>query len=154
MSDPACADEVSSSSSSGSSSSSATTLAATATDAESTGAATTIVGTDGSDSAADATDAGIETTSTETTSTETTSTTGGGATCGNGIVEGDEACDGEDLGGQTCAALPEFADGELACDARCRLATGGCAPCRPSTLACADDSECCSESCSGLGLCL
>ncbi|MCB9706828.1 MAG: lamin tail domain-containing protein [Myxococcales bacterium] len=38
--------------------------------------------------------------------------------CGNGIQEGDEACDGDDLGGLTCADLG-FAGGALACTIEC-----------------------------------
>lgn len=42
-------------------------------------------------------------------------------TCGNGTIDGDEACDGQDLGGMTCAT-----GGTLACTAGCTLDTTGC----------------------------
>lgn len=41
--------------------------------------------------------------------------------CGNGTIDGDEACDGQDLGGMTCAG-----GGTLACTAGCMLDTSGC----------------------------
>jgi hypothetical protein len=42
-------------------------------------------------------------------------------TCGNGMIDGDEACDGQDLGGMTCAT-----GGTLACTVGCTLDTTGC----------------------------
>lgn len=44
-----------------------------------------------------------------------------GGSCGNGTIDGDEACDGQDLGGMTCAT-----GGTLACTAACTLDTSGC----------------------------
>lgn len=44
-----------------------------------------------------------------------------GGTCGNGIIDGDEACDGADLGGNACAT-----GGTLACSPSCTLDTTGC----------------------------
>jgi hypothetical protein len=56
------------------------------------------------------------------TSTSTTPQSDGtGGVCGDGVVEGEEACDGADLGGQTCAM-----GGTLACTAACTLDTSGC----------------------------
>ncbi|MCX4241375.1 hypothetical protein OEB96_12170 [Paraliomyxa miuraensis] len=46
-------------------------------------------------------------------------------TCGNGVREGSEICDGNDLGGASCAGL-EFSGGLLACDASCMLDTSMC----------------------------
>ncbi|MCX4246627.1 hypothetical protein [Paraliomyxa miuraensis] len=46
-------------------------------------------------------------------------------TCGNGVREGSELCDGNDLGGASCAGL-EFSGGLLACDASCMLDTSMC----------------------------
>lgn len=51
--------------------------------------------------------------------------TSSGGTCGDGVAEGDEACDGDDLRGDTCASVG-FAGGALACDADCALDTQGC----------------------------
>jgi hypothetical protein len=45
-------------------------------------------------------------------------TGGGGAVCGNNLLEGGEVCDGTDLGGQTCVGLG-FTGGTLACNGTC-----------------------------------
>ena len=45
--------------------------------------------------------------------------------CGDGSVDPGEACDGADLGGQTCQALG-FDGGILACNAGCDFDTSGC----------------------------
>lgn len=50
----------------------------------------------------------------------------GGVECGNGVREGDEACDGEDLG-EGCAALDaSFNLGTPTCNADCELEAGSC----------------------------
>lgn len=41
-----------------------------------------------------------------------------GESCGDGVREGGEVCDGEDLGGKSCADLG-LIDGVLACDSNC-----------------------------------
>lgn len=41
------------------------------------------------------------------------------AVCGDETKQDDEVCDGPDLGGQTCAAIPGFTGGTLACAADC-----------------------------------
>ncbi|MCX4241231.1 hypothetical protein [Paraliomyxa miuraensis] len=46
-------------------------------------------------------------------------------TCGNGVREDSELCDGNDLGGASCVGL-EFSGGLLACDASCMLDTSMC----------------------------
>ncbi len=46
-------------------------------------------------------------------------------TCGNGLRDGAEACDGGDLGGATCETLG-FVEGSLACGDDCRLDTSLC----------------------------
>ncbi|MBS3077161.1 hypothetical protein J4233_02715 [Candidatus Pacearchaeota archaeon] len=49
-----------------------------------------------------------------------------GTVCGNGIVEGTEVCDGNNLNGQTCQNQG-FGGGTLACNAQCNgLVTTGC----------------------------
>jgi cysteine-rich repeat protein len=48
--------------------------------------------------------------------------------CGNGMIDGAEACDGADLGGKTCASQG-FTAGMLACNAQCGLVTSGCTTC-------------------------
>lgn len=45
--------------------------------------------------------------------------------CGNGVREGGEACDGNDLGGASCQGLG-FDGGVLACDASCMIGTTMC----------------------------
>ncbi len=50
----------------------------------------------------------------------------GFAVCGNGVVDGDESCDGEDLGGQTCADRPGFVGGTLTCLNDCTFDTAQC----------------------------
>lgn len=47
------------------------------------------------------------------------------AVCGNGVREPGEACDGSDLGGQTCTGLG-FGGGTLACSGTCTFNTSGC----------------------------
>lgn len=51
--------------------------------------------------------------------------TGGGANCGNGMIEQGEPCDGEDLDGQTCMDLG-FLGGELMCSGNCTIDATGC----------------------------
>ncbi len=48
--------------------------------------------------------------------------------CGDGMIDGAEACDGADLGTHTCMT-EGFAGGTLACDATCKLVTSGCTSC-------------------------
>ena len=49
--------------------------------------------------------------------------------CGDGVIEGDEVCDGDNLGGMTCAEQPGFMGGAIACAADCRaLDLDGCEP--------------------------
>jgi hypothetical protein len=71
------------------------------------------------------------------------SSAGGGApdTCGDGSIDAGEACDGADLGTETCTTQ-EFAGGTLACTAACALDTSGCVEtlCNNGVL---DDGEAC-----------
>lgn len=47
--------------------------------------------------------------------------------CGNGTIEGDEACDGSELGGASCESLDlGFSGGELACSPTCVFDVSGC----------------------------
>lgn len=45
-------------------------------------------------------------------------TSGGGAVCGNNVIEGSEVCDGTALAGQTCVSQG-FSGGSLACNSGC-----------------------------------
>lgn len=47
--------------------------------------------------------------------------------CGNDMIDGDEECDGTDLGGATCVDIdPGFVGGDLVCGASCTLDSSGC----------------------------
>lgn len=50
------------------------------------------------------------------------------ARCGDGSLQGDEACDGQDFGDQTCGSLG-FDDGVLGCDPECHVITDACFTC-------------------------
>lgn len=52
--------------------------------------------------------------------------TGTGAECGNGIVEADEVCDGDELMDMTCGDIGTFVDGVLACGVDCEFDTTAC----------------------------
>ncbi|MCP3961399.1 MAG: hypothetical protein GY719_26430 [bacterium] len=52
-------------------------------------------------------------------------------TCGNNVIEGNEACDGTDLGGQSCGDFG-CSGGALACNGSCTgFDTSGCTGCSP-----------------------
>ncbi|HRV17952.1 MAG TPA: hypothetical protein P5317_08070, partial [Myxococcota bacterium] len=46
--------------------------------------------------------------------------------CGNGIVDGDDQCDGDDFDEQTCAGLGYVGGGTLGCTQDCKFDTSGC----------------------------
>lgn len=46
--------------------------------------------------------------------------------CGNGVVEGDEECDGEELDGEACEDVGVFDGGDLACARDCTFDTSAC----------------------------
>ena len=55
---------------------------------------------------------------------------GCGGTCGNGVIEGNEVCDLDDLGGETCASQGCTGGGILACNSSCDgFVTSGCFDC-------------------------
>jgi len=56
-----------------------------------------------------------------------------GAACGDGVRNGAEACDGQDLGGRICTT-EGFGGGELRCHADCTLDTSGCSRCGDGVL--------------------
>jgi len=47
--------------------------------------------------------------------------------CGDGVVDGDEVCDGFDFGGESCESLG-FGPGPLACGSDCTFDPTGCSP--------------------------
>src|SRR5436309_2564725 len=51
-----------------------------------------------------------------------------GAACGDGVRDGDEACDGADLGGESCLTVTGgfVRGGTLACNADCTFNTDDC----------------------------
>jgi 2',3'-cyclic-nucleotide 2'-phosphodiesterase (5'-nucleotidase family) len=53
--------------------------------------------------------------------------------CGDSTQDGDEHCDGADLGGASCVAIG-YSAGTLACHANCTFDTGACTPIFPSLL--------------------
>ncbi len=92
---------------------------------------------EGSTSTSDA-----ETTSSGSTANATT--TGDSADCGNGIIDGAEACDTNDLGGLTCTDFG-FMDGSLTCGVNCQISTDECS-------ICGDDKVTGTEPCDGTNL--
>lgn len=52
----------------------------------------------------------------------------GASTCGDGVVDDGEECDGSALADASCMSLG-YTSGELACDATCRFARDRCARC-------------------------
>lgn len=47
------------------------------------------------------------------------------AICGNGVVEGNEGCDGDDLAGESCVSMG-YDEGTLVCTEHCTFDTSGC----------------------------
>ncbi len=60
------------------------------------------------------------------TSADSTADTGEDP-CGNEVIDGDEECDGSDLGGATCVDVnPAFESGSLVCGSSCTFDASGC----------------------------
>src|SRR5690349_25028822 len=57
---------------------------------------------------------------------------GTSSVCGDGVVEGDELCDGSNLDGWTCADFG-FKDGVLSCTLGCTIDATGCIGGDPGT---------------------
>jgi hypothetical protein len=73
------------------------------------------------------TDTGTNTTEPNPTTSVDTTETAGGSDCGNGMIDGEEECDGSELGGAECADVnPAYSGGTLACGASCTLDASGC----------------------------
>ncbi|MGM0597191.1 MAG: hypothetical protein ACQES9_09145, partial [Myxococcota bacterium] len=75
-------------------------------------------------------------------SSNNTNNTNNNAECGNGIIEGDEVCDGTNLGENTCADLEGFTGGELACNDSCEFDTSACTD-ETCTDECSEGNEVC-----------
>jgi len=87
------------------------------------------------------------TTSADTTSENATDpgTTGATTTesCGNGVKDPGEECDGNDFGGQTCSDYDHIG-GSLSCDADCTVSTSSCGPaCGGVGDSCFVETDCC-----------
>ena len=56
------------------------------------------------------------------------STNDAGTTCGDGVIQYPEVCDGNDFGGGTCASLTlnSVPNGKLRCSSKCTLDVRGC----------------------------
>ncbi|MBU1245755.1 MAG: hypothetical protein ABIJ20_03600 [Nanoarchaeota archaeon] len=50
----------------------------------------------------------------------------GGSFCGDGIINGDEECDGDDFGGLDCSDVGEYIYGDLICNEFCEFDTSEC----------------------------
>lgn len=72
-------------------------------------------------------------------------------TCGDGLRQGAEACDGEDLGGVTCASLG-LPDGQVTCNSDCTLSTLGCAVCGDGICSDAETAVSCAADCGVVSL--
>ncbi len=74
-------------------------------------------------------------------------------TCGNGVRERPESCDGNDLGGQTCSTAAGKPHGDLGCfpkgDAKeCQFDVSGCKECRDGHEEdCSAEEKCVNEKC-------
>jgi hypothetical protein len=68
--------------------------------------------------------------------------------CGDGAIDGEEECDGDDLGVESCATLG-FDAGELACSATCTFDDSGC---ELSMGRCGDGAIDAGEACDGTNL--
>lgn len=60
--------------------------------------------------------------------------------CGNGKLDPDESCDGEELDGQTCVSLG-YLGGSLACHENCRFDESGCSRCGDGVLQKGEDCD-------------
>ncbi|MEZ4454213.1 MAG: VCBS repeat-containing protein [Nannocystaceae bacterium] len=106
----------------------------TTTDSTTTDSGTTDSGTTATTDS-DTTDSSTTGNTSDSTTTDSSSSSGstGGIVCGDGLAEGDEACDGDDLGGASCLGLG-YKGGKLSCTAECALSEAQCT----NSLACGD----------------
>ena len=69
-----------------------------------------------------------------------------GTVCGNGKIEGKEACDGANLGGKTCTSAG-YTAGNLACTKQCTLDTSKCTGCGNNKCEFGEDAILCPADC-------
>lgn len=84
--------------------------------------------------------------------------TSGCAICGNGVVEGSEECDEQDLSEATCTTLDPLLGGDLACQADCTYDTSACVAfsgdcCSANGTPGCDNFSCTAEVCSAVTEC-
>lgn len=74
--------------------------------------------------------------------------------CGNGTIEGWEVCDGSNLDSTTCADLPNFDDGTLACQGDClAFDTTACTECGDGTCEGNETETSCPADCGVVDVC-
>ena len=71
---------------------------------------------------------------------ESSSSTGDPVDCGNGAIDGKEACDGDALNDATCESLG-FASGDLSCADDCTFDTSACDSCGNAVIDAGEDCE-------------
>lgn len=78
----------------------------------------------------------------------------GAAQCGNGMIQGAEQCDMENLAKQTCESLSDdYIGGTLTCtspddpNSPCTFNTSQCELCRAGGDECTEDGQCCTGNC-------
>lgn len=73
-------------------------------------------------------------------------TTAAGPMCGDGELEGMEACDTDQFGGKTCLDFgPDYGGGALKCAGNCTIDISSC--CKIKGKPCIKGSDCCSGNC-------
>jgi len=123
------------------SASASASMTTTATDSSETGTASGDGDGDGDPTTTTSGDGDGDPTTTTTTSTGDGDPTTGDAVCGDGVKQGDEECDGNDLGGLNCTDFG-YQDGTLVCAMDCTLFTNACSTC-------GDDQLAATEACDG-----
>ena len=68
-----------------------------------------------------------------------------GPSCGDGIINGNEACDKKELNHKTCRDFPGFVDGILACNDACQFDTSGCEQCTSYDLSACQPHQICNN---------
>ncbi len=63
--------------------------------------------------------------------------------CGDGITNGNENCDGNDLNHKSCTDLSGFVGGTLRCNTSCQFDTSGCVQCTDSDLTLCQNNQIC-----------